>query len=482
MNVLVLNPPSKVAHNVVRDLLYGCWCKGKRIGGIKFPLLSLLYVATVLKNSGHLVKLLDAGGERKTIKEIKEKAGDYQIVIISTSTMTFNEDAQVLEELKQENENLITVIFGSHPTFMPHYSLAKEAVDIIVQREPEYVIRDLVNALREGNNSWKNIKGIGFKENGRNVINEPCPYIENFDEVPFPDRTMLSQTIDYFNPVVKKMPYTTATTSRGCPGKCNFCTVPSFYGNNIRYRSWQSVIEELELIQSQGYREVFFRDETFTFNEQRNVKICQEIIKRRIDISWICNARIGTVNKKVMQLMKQAGCHMIKFGVESGAQEILDNLKKGIKIDMTQQTFRWAHQTKMETHAHFMLGCPGETDNTVRETINFAKSLKPTTVTFGICTPYPGTELFRKVSQKYPEIKDGSACDLRMLHTKGFFTESFNSLTKSELEQSVRRAYREYYLRLGYLISSLLRVRSIDEFKRLVLAGINIFSFSLKGE
>lgn len=312
MNVLILNPPSKVAHNVVRDLLYGCWCKGKRIGGIEFPPLSLLYVATVLKNNGHLVKLLDASGERKTVKEIKEKFGDYQIVIISTSTMTFNEDAQVLEELKQENEGLITVIFGSHPTFMPHYSLAKEAVDIIVQREPEYIIRDLVNALREKNNSWKNIKGIGFKENGRNVINEPYPYIENFDEVLFPDRGMLSKEIDYFNPVVKRLPYTTAITSRGCPVECIFCTAPFFYGKKMRYRSAESVIEELELIQSQGYQEVFFRDETFTFNKERNIKICKEIIKRKIKLGWICNARVGTVDKKMMKLMKAAGAEAEK--------------------------------------------------------------------------------------------------------------------------------------------------------------------------
>lgn len=482
MRILVLNPPSKIVKNVVRDVLYGCWCKGKRIGGLKFPPISLLYIATVLKESGHLVKLLDAGGERKPISEVKKEIENYQVVVISTSTMTFNEDAQVLAELKKENNKLTTIIFGSHPTFMPHYSLAKDAVDIIVQGEPEFIIRDLMGALEKKDDSWKKTKGIGFREKGKVIINEPYPYIKDLDALPFPDRKMLSEDIDYFNPVVKRLPYTTVITSRGCPGKCSFCTVPFFYGKKVRYRSWESAIEELEIIQNQGYKEVFFRDETFTFYKERNIRICQEIIKRKIDLTWICNARVGTVDRETMRLMKEAGCHMIKFGVESGAQKILDNLKKGITVEQTRETFAWAHEVSMKTHAHIMLGSPGETEETVEQTIRFVKEIAPATATFGLCTPYPGTELFLKVVQRHPEIKDGSACDLRRLHTKGFFNEAFTQLTKRELERNITKAYRRFYFRPSYLIRSLGRIRSKDELKRLILAGANIFTFSLKGE
>ncbi len=482
MKILVLNPPSEVTRNVVRDLIYGCWCKGKRIGGIMFPPLNLLYVATVLNNNGKEVKLLDAAGEGKHMSEIKGVIGDYDVVIIATSTMTFNEDTQILAELKKENNRLITIIFGSHPTFMPNYSLAKEAVDIIVQKEPEYIIRDLIDTLERKDGSWEKTRGIGFRGKERVVINEPYPYVENLDELPFPDRKMLPKHIDYFNPVVKRLPYTTAMTSRGCPGKCNFCTVPSFYGQKTRYRSWESVIEELEIIQSQGYREVFFRDETFTLYKERNVKICQEIIKRKINLSWICNARVGTVDRETMKFMKEAGCHMIKFGVESGDQEVLDNLRKGIKVEMTRQTFEWAHEIGMETHAHIMLGSPGERKDTINRTINFVKEISPSTATFGVCTPYPGTELFSMVVQRYPEIQDGSLCDLRRLHTKGFFNEAFTKLTKIEIEKSIIRAYRKFYLRPLYLVHSLGRIRSKDELKRVFLAGNRILDFSLRGD
>lgn len=482
MKVLVLNPPSKVAKNVVRDVLYGCWCKGKRIGGLKFPPLSLLYVATVLKKNNRSVDLLDAVGQRKSISEVKKEIKDYQVVVISTSTMTFNEDTQVLLELKKENLSLKSIIFGSHPTFMPRYCLAKDSVDIVVQKEPEYIVRDLISAFESRDDSWKKIKGIGFRENGRVIINEPYPYIEKLDALPFPERQMLPPDIDYFNPAVKRMPYTTAITSRGCPGRCSFCTAPSFYGKKIRYRSSESVIAELELIQSQGYREVFFRDETFTFNKERIGKICEGIIKSKIQLSWICNARVGTVDKEMMRLMQEAGCHMIKFGVESGVQEILDNLNKGIQVEATRKTFKWANEVGMETHAHFMLGTPGETQKTVDATIRFGQEIAPTTASFGLCTPYPGTELFSRVIQRYPEIQDGSACDLKRLHTRGFFNQAFTNLSREELEKDIIRAYRRFYLRGSYLLRSLKRIRSRDELKRLILAGTRVFSFSLRGE
>ncbi len=482
MKILVLNPPSRIIKNVVRDLLYGCWCRGKRIGGTTFPPLNLLYVATVLRETGHTVDLVDACGEQKTIAEISKNIKEYDVVVISTSTMSFNEDASVLLELKKHNTKLISIVFGSHPSFSPAYSLAKDGVDIVVIKEPEFIIRDVICNLEKKDNSWKEVKGIGYKGNGRIVIKEDYPFIENLDELPFPDRRMLPRKVDYFNPLVKKMPYTTMLTSRGCPGRCSFCTVPSFYGGKIRSRSLDNILNELQIVQNLGYKEVFFRDETFTFYKQRNVKLCQEIIKKNMDLTWICNARIGTIDKEIMRLMKKAGCHLIKIGVESGVQQILDNLQKGIKLEMTRKTFTWAHEVGMDIHAHVMLCSPGETMETINQTINFVKKIKPTAVTFGICTPYPGTMLFSEVSQKHPEIKDGSVCSLDKIHTKAFFNEDFTSLTKQELEKSVKRAYRSFYLRPVYFLKWLKIIKNWKQLWRVILAGEKIIDFSIRGD
>ncbi len=483
MKVVVLIPPSKFSRNVARDLIYGCWCKGKRIAGIKFPPLSLLLVATVLKKEGFDVALIDAAATGMSLEEVKERTRGARMVVLLTSTMTVNEDAAVLNELKKANPDLLTVVFGAHPTFMPRHTLGKEGIDVVVRREAEFIIRDLARALASGDGEWRKVKGIGYRlENGEIMLNEFYPFVENLDELPIPDRTMLPQGIDYFNPVVKRVPYTTMMTSRGCPGLCTFCSSPPFYGRKIRYRSVESMIEELEEIKQLGYREVFFRDEIFTVVKSRTIALCEEMIKRKLNLSWICSARIGSVDKEMMELMKAAGCHMIRFGVESGSQKILDNIKKGITVEQTRQTFRWTHEVGLDTHAHLMLGTPGETRETIDETIKFIKEIEPTIITCGICTPYPGTQLFEEVREKHPEIGDGSQCDLSRLHTKSFYNEVFTELSPEELSKGIRKVYRQFYLRPGYLLKWLFRIKSVDEFRRVTLAGTQVFDFIFRGD
>ncbi|MBW3021594.1 B12-binding domain-containing radical SAM protein [Candidatus Woesearchaeota archaeon] len=479
MKVLILNPASKFTKNVVRDLIYGCWCKGKRIAGAQAPPLNLLYVASVLKHSGHEVRLLDAPGEQRSVDYVRKLARGFEVVVISTSTMSYNEDAEILADLKKDNPRLKTIVFGSHPTFMPNYCLSKNSVDIIIRREPEFIIRDVVNNL--STEKWMNVKGIGYRKNGRIVLNELYPFIDNLDELPIPDRTLLPKKIDYFNPIVKRTPFTTAMTSRGCPARCTFCNVPDFYGN-VRYRTAKSVIDEIKQCVRLGYKEIWFRDETFTFYKDRNKKICKWLIDNKVDLTWICNARVGTMNKQDMALFKRAGCHMIKYGVESGVQKILDNVHKGIKVDMTQKNFKWANEVGIDTHAHVMLGMPGETKQTIKKTIQFVKDIKPTTATFGICTPYAGTRLFKFVARKDPGLKDGSQIDLRGLHTSGYYNRYYTSLHPKELEKSVKVAYRKFYFRPSYILNWLTKIKSGDELKRVILAGTNVFSFGMGKE
>jgi len=477
MKVLVLNPGSAQTKNIVRDLIYGCWCKGKRIGGMKSPPLNLLYVATILKENGHRVKFLDALAEATPFSKQIRIAKASDVVIINTSTMTFREDVKILSKFKLANPKIKCIIFGSHPTFMPEQSL-EGPVDFIIRKEPEFIIRDLVNALDKGR-GFQDVKGIGYKKGKKKIIN-PDYGFPDLDELPIPDRTLLSKNVDYFMPLVKKIPYTTMHTSRGCPALCTFCTVPDFYGNKIRARSEEKVLEEMALIRAQGYKEIWIRDETFTVYKNRNEKICKGMIDRKLELSWLCNARVGSVDKPMMKLMKKAGCHMIKFGVESGVQRILDNVKKGISANLTAKTFKWAHEVGMDTHAHMMLGMPGETKKTIRKTIEFAKMIDPTTVSFGICTPYAGTPLYYEVLKKNPRIMDGSSLDLTTLHEKSYFNQYFTNLSSVELEEYVKTAYRKFYFRPSYILKWLPRINNMDEFRRVVLAGSNVFSFTIE--
>ncbi len=482
MKTLTLIPPSKHSKNVARDLVYGCWCKGKRIAGIQFPPVSQLLVVTTLKESGHDAHLLDGAGLRYTLDEVKQHVQEenYDICTMLTSTMTIQEDAEILSELKQANPNLKTVVTGSQPTFMPQATLGRQGIDFIVMKEQEHTLRNLIGALEQGGDTYKDVKGIGYKDEQNNiVINPPAEMIKNLDDLPIADRTMLPGNIDYFNPIVKRMPFTTMFTTRGCTAKCTYCTSPGFYGEKVRFRSAQKVVEEMEYCQNLGYKEIFFRDELFTASKKRVFEICEGIKERGLDITWICSSRVNNVDREMMQAMKDAGCHLIRFGVESGVQEILDNVRKDITVEETREAFRLCHEFKIDTHAHCMIGSPGETKDTINQTIKFVKEIDPTIITFGITTPYPGTHLFDEVKEVYPEIGDGSQMDISRLHSDTFFNQFFTELSNEELSKDIRRVYREFYFRPKYIWGWVKRIDSMAEFKRVALAGANVVDFAL---
>lgn len=476
MKILVLIPSSKHARNVPRDLIYGCWCKGRRIGGIRFPPLPQLLVTTILRKSGFNADLIDSSILPEGLLSVENKINEYDFLVMLTSTMTILEDAANLGRLKQINPRLKTLVFGSHPTFMPKQTLSLKSIDFIAMREPEMIIKELAESINN-KKPLKNILGLGWKENGSIHINDFHPLVENLDDLPIPDRDLLPQGIDYFNPIVKRIPYTTMMTSRGCPGSCTFCSSPSFYGKKYRLQSADRVFEEIEYLKRKGFKEIFFRDETFTASKKRVHDICEKIISKNIDITWICSTRIDSIDLETMRLMKKAGCHMIRVGVESGVQSLLNNIKKNITTEQTRQVFKWTHQIGLDTHAHCMLGVPGETQNTVSQTINFVKEIDPTIVTFGICTPYPGTALFESIKTKHPEIGDGTDIDLSKLHTQAFFNQYFTELSTNELQKSLRKAYKQFYLRPNYIMKWIPRISNIDEFRRITLAATQVFQF-----
>jgi anaerobic magnesium-protoporphyrin IX monomethyl ester cyclase len=477
MRVLVLNPMTQKSKNIIRDVVYGCWCNGKRIGGATVPPFILVTISSLLRRDGINTDFLDAQAEQVPPEQMSERIKAYDVVVMSTSTMTFQEDANYLLGLKRCRPGLLTVLFGSHATFMPRYCLAHTGVDIIVKHDPEWIIRDLMLLIAEGKD-YGELKGIGYRGPNGVVINDDHPEKDNLNNLPIPDVDLLPKRIDYFNPIVKRTPYMTTSTSRGCPAKCTFCTAPTFHGTNVRFQSAERVIEEIEYYVKKGIKEIYFRDDTFFVNKKRDLAIFDHIIKNKIDVTWIANARVGLMDENTMKMAKLAGCHTIKFGIESGLQEILDGMKKGYKIERALEIFDLTRKYGVKTHAHIMLGNPGDSRASIEETIKFALRLDPTTATFGICTPYPGTPLFSMVQEKYPEIGDGSSSDLSNLHVKGLFNEHFTSLKKEELRDMVFYAYRKFYLRPSYWLKSFkTQVTGLDDIKRLSIAATNIFSF-----
>lgn len=482
MKALVLKPPmGGAARNVVRDFVYGCWCNGRRVGGMQMPPLNDLYVVGHARAGGLDVNFLDAQLEPERFATLlRNRFEDYGAVIMMGSTQSFAADAKLFARIKSVRPEVYSILFGSHATFMPQAALAADSVDFIVLREPEETVRDLLHTLAARKNIG-NVRGIGFRgANGQAVINQPRPFMD-MDDLPIPDRTLLPKGIDYFNPVVKRMPYTTLQTSRGCPGKCIFCTAPTFYGKRIRNRSAGNVLEELRTLAKLGYREVFFRDETFTAYKKRNVEICEGMLAEGLDLTWVANGRVDMIDRETMALMKRAGCHMLKFGVESGDDGMLSTYQKGTRVEQAKEAFRMAREVGLDTHAHLVFGGPGESPATMQKTIDLVIEMGATTASFGILTPYPGTTLFNMVAEKRGDIGDGSGSTMENLHVEGFYSNELCGMDSKELMTWIKRAYRRFYMRPEYLARRLAGIRSTSELMVLATAGTNIFQFALTG-
>lgn len=480
MKIALIEPCLETNKNVIRDVIYGCWCGGKRIGGATVPPYELLTLATILKEDGHDVCFIDAQAEQITIDQVVQKITGIELVIMSTSVMTINSDADYLSKLKQENPGLLTAVYGSHPTFQPESTLAK-GIDFAIQREPEPVVRELCRALDAKNmeQARRTLGIVTYDADGKIIKNKRHPYMDDLDRLPALDLSLLPKEVIYFNPIVRNIPYITVSSSHGCPGKCNYCTAPFFHGTRTRFQSANKVLDDIGHYLEQGIKEIYYRDETFTADRQRVIEICKGIIDRQYKFSWICNARVDTVDREMLGLMKQAGCHLIKFGAESGNQQVLDAIKKEVTLKQTRDAFAACHDIGIDTHAHFMVGSPKETYETMQDTIDFALEIEPTTVTFGICTPYPGTPLFRDVVRKDGTIGDGAEnASMERLHLEGEYNHLFCSVDSADLKKTVKKFYRKFYLRPKYLARMLYRIRNFNMLRNAVIGGMNVFVFS----
>jgi len=478
-SIVILMPGDGInKKNVIRDLIYGCWCNGRRIGGMQMPPINHLFVATALKEAGHDVQFIDAQVDYPAYRKLEsENFLGLDFLLILSSSNSYKEDLKSAQQIKKKNPKIKTLFFGSHPTFQPEACLKESAIDFVVIREPEMTIKNLINKVVAGH-SLKDLAGCGFKEQEEIKVNPFDGYFD-MNELPIPDWTMLPRNIDYFNPVVKRMPFATMQTSRGCPAKCIYCTSPFFYGNDIRVKSAENVLKEIRYLVELGFKEIFFRDETFTAYKQRNLEICKTLIHEKIDVTWIANGRVDMIDRESAEMMKKAGCHMLKFGVETGDDQMLLNLKKGATVEQARQAFQLCHDVGLDTHAHIIFGGPGESMDSINNTLKFLKEIDPTTASFGILTPYPGTEHFRMVQEKFPEIMNGTEADMETLHTTPYYSQALTDLDPGELQKSIGRAYRTFYFRPSYIFKWLKRIDSIDEFFRLLVAGSNIFQFGI---
>lgn len=480
MKILLLNPP--YLKKFSRPQRSPAVTKS---GTLYFPMW-LTYGAVVLEDAGFEVDLVDAPAEGCDIEYVLSRAKEFnpKMVVLDTSTPSIFNDVEIAARLKDNLPNTFVILVGTHVSALPEETLKIDTrVDAVARYEYDYNLREIALALRDGRDI-KDIEGISYRKENIIIHNHRRAFIEDLDKIPFVSRGYKKylDINNYFNPNAL-YPMVTITTSRGCPFKCSFCVYPqTLMGRRFRLRSTENVISEMEYIVKNfpQAKAIFFEDDTLTVDKQRCIKLSEAIIKKGMRISWTANARVG-LDFEAMKKMKEAGCRCLCVGFESGNQLILDNMKKAIKLEEMFHFMKDAKKAGLLIHGCFMAGLPGETKETLKETLELAKKLKPDTVQFYPVMVYPGTEAF----EWYKERKLISTDDFsKWLTPKGLHNTVIRTekLSSEELVSFCDDARRAFYLRPNYLFYKAKQsVKNLQETKRNLKSARTFFKYLLKG-
>jgi len=458
MKVVVANPPwPGTGYGARSDVR---WPHKRKDKFLEYPIY-LSYVIAVLEKAGIEVEFIDAVYDELSIEAFAEevKKRGPAMVVLECSTPSINYDLESAKQTKQALPGVLTVLVGSHVTVF-HQEIMEEMahVDVICRGEFEMTILDLARS-DGGPEAFENIPGTTYRKNGDIIANEDRPLIEDLNALPFPARHII-RTDHYRQGTFSGTKSTTMITSRGCPHHCTFCLWPgTLYGHGYRKRSVENVVDEIShVVKDHGVDEIYFDDDCWAMDKKRGLEICRQICERKLDIRWIVQIRADTLNEELLKAMKKAGCCYLRIGVESGSQRMLDLMKKKVDLPVVEEAFRLARSARIKTQAFFLLGLPGETDESVDETIRFAKKIRPDSAQFAIAMPHPGTELYDECLKKgWLEFKDWE--DFSSTHSL-INTETFS---KKKVEEARIKAYRRFYYRPSFVIKTFFGIRSFGE-------------------
>lgn len=471
MNIYFINPPFKAE--------YGKFSRESRSpaitksGALYYPLW-LIYAALYAEKHGHHIDFLDAPAkqlnEEQSLKIIKQQNPVDSLFVLDTSTPSIKSDVAFAQQLKALYPQSFTLLVGTHPSACAEETLAySEAVDAVAIGEYDVIVTELADAL-EQKADLHAVRGLCFREDGCFVHTETMPPMKDLDELPYVAE-FIKQRLDekdYFF-AAATYPSIQIFTGRGCPFRCNFCVYPqTMHGHAFRARSAENVVGEFEYI-AQNFpdvKEVVIEDDTFTANKKRVKEICQMLIDKGLHrrLRWLCNARVD-LDLETMQAMKAAGCRLIIPGIESGSQQILDNIKKGTKVEQFYQYVANAKKAGLLIHACYMVGNQGETRETMEQTLQLALKLNTDTAQFFPLIPYPGTEAYDWAKQNgYIELDYAKYCLPDGTHNTVLSTPE---LSAQEMVDFCNAARKKYYLRVSYILHRLkVGLSNPDDLKR----------------
>lgn len=412
-------------------------------------------------------RVLDAPPEGLGVEETVAIARDYDMVVIHTSTPSFRADTRTAEAIKEAKPEIIIAFVGGHVTALPEQSLREApAIDLVARKEFDLAIK----AVAEGR-PWHTIAGLSYRRNG-NIEHTPdaAPLTnEQLDELPFVTE-IYARDLDYkkYNSPYCQYPYVSLYTGRGCPARCTFCLWPQVTtGHSYRVRSPGNVVEEVAQMRRlfPEMKEVFFDDDTFTADPARAREIARRL--KPLGITWSANAR-ANVDYETLRTMKEGGLRLLVVGYESGNAQILKAIRKGVSLERARRFTRDCHDLGILIHGTFILGLPGETRDTIEETIRFAREMNPETLQVSLASPYPGTAFYDYVRDQGALVVDSFVDDTGYQRC----TVSYPGLPAEEIFAAVERFYRRFYFRPRYIWKALRKMAADrDDRRRMLTEG-----------
>jgi anaerobic magnesium-protoporphyrin IX monomethyl ester cyclase len=468
VRVYLLNPP--YFPHFVRG---GRWQATGRAGTLYYPIW-LSYAAAVVEQR-HKIKLVDAPACNWSADDVVADIGRFKptLLIVDSSFPSLNNDITITELIKERNSNVITVLVGPPASQFSEQILESPGIDFTARWEYDFTLLELAHILEEGGDV-RNVSGISFRENDRILHNPNREFTssEDLNKIPFVSKIYEKylNINDYFLGQ-SLWPEVQLFTGRGCPNRCTFCSWPqTLMGRTYRVRSVSNVLDELEWIQGNmpEVKEVFFEDDTFTVDKKRIIEFTHNYRERGLEILWSCNVR-ANLDYDAMKEMKKAKCRLLIVGYESGNDIILQNIKKGLKVEQSRSFAKRARTAGLIVHGDFIIGLPGETKETIEATKKLIWEVKPDILQVAVASPFPGTKFYEWCKENGFLLTDdpNEYLDERG-HQKAII--SYSELSSREMVNEADNILKNYYLSLNYVpiaIRQILRKNCLDEVRRL---------------
>jgi len=422
--------------------------------------LGTLYVAAAMQKSGHEVRFYNGAfmGHDEIIAQVKEFQPKF--TGLYSTTFGWEKAKRTAATLKNLPGEVFITVGGPYPVAVQEECLRDcPDIDAVVTGEGEITAVEMLARLESGRD-LEGVGGVAFRQGGNIKKNPPRPLITNLDSLPFPARELLGEAEKYIPPpaTYKRKPVAVIMTARGCNRHCLYCfQIDKYRKSGIRYRSVENVMAEIELLLSQGYREIKFIDDTLAADYTRAMRIATEIKKRGLDFTWFASAVVNQVDKPLLQAFRDAGCWAILFGAESGVQKDLNAIRKGITPDQIRSAVKAAKEVGLTVYTPFLFGIPGQTYEDGLKSIEFALELDPDIANFHAITPFPGTELYDNID-KYGTMSE----DLTDFTYQGAAFVPY-TMTRDEIAELRQLALKRFYSRPRFLWRRLLALRSIND-------------------